>query len=194
MSEKVKCPTCGKLLKVINRNHIDSKKHQNALKKKGLSETNDPVLKFISKKSTRRQKSSSKMTLNKLIERVDKIEFLIRDLKNNQDLIFKSLEKIGGSDSEIFMKKSQQLRKKIAKEDIKNAIAKCIQNNNNRSLWVKIDDVISILRLNREEDRDYFNRILVKMFNHNMIDLAEGGDPKNPVIYRNRQYGMITLQ
>ncbi|MEJ2251219.1 MAG: hypothetical protein P8Y97_16395 [Candidatus Lokiarchaeota archaeon] len=119
MSEKVKCPTCGSLLKAINSRHISSKKHQSALRKKGLSASNDPALKLISQKSTSRQKSSTRISLDNLIKRIDKIEFLVRNLKNNQELIFKSLEKIGGSNSEVFIKKSQEIRRKISTEVIK---------------------------------------------------------------------------
>jgi len=48
MNDKIKCPVCGKELKIINMNHINSKTHQNTLKKKGIEPEDDPALELIS--------------------------------------------------------------------------------------------------------------------------------------------------
>ena len=52
----------------------------------------------------------------------------------------------------------------------------------------------TLLKLYHEEDLKTLTNILIQMFNANIIDLAEGGDPKYPIIYQNRIYGMVALQ
>jgi len=43
----MKCPICDSELKVINTQHIESKKHRKALKEANISEDEDPALEFL---------------------------------------------------------------------------------------------------------------------------------------------------
>ena len=43
----MKCPVCNSELKVINSQHIESKKHRKALKDANISEEEDPALEFL---------------------------------------------------------------------------------------------------------------------------------------------------
>lgn len=192
MSSKVKCPVCGSQLQSVTKKHIDSKKHQEALKKKGIPESQDPTLEILDKKS--QKKEVKKHITGEIDERVVNLEKTVNLLKENQEMILKMLESINLKESNYMNKTSLKPKYKLKIEDIQSAINRCVQNNNNKSLWVKIDDVISILKLNREEDRNNFDKIVIKMFNKNIVDLAEGGDPKYPLNYQNREYGMVALQ
>lgn len=192
MPSKVKCPICGSELTNFTKGHIDTKKHQAALKKKDISPSEDPALKLLKKKT---QTQPVKKQITKGIEaRVVKLETIVNQIKENQGIILKILDSLNIKKINVLKKKSLKPTKKLKIEDIRSAIAKCVQNNKNESLWVKLDDVISILKLNREDDRIALNKSLILMFNKNIIDLAEGGDPKYSLKYQNREYGMIALQ
>ncbi len=190
MPSKVKCPVCGSELASFTKRHIDSKKHQATLKKKGISPSEDPALKLLKKKP----QPVKNQAIRGIEERVVKLETVINQIKENQDIILKILESLNIKETNVLKKKFSKPKKKLKIGDIRSAIAKCVQNNKNETLWVKLDDVISILKLNREDDRIALNKSLILMFNKNIIDLAEGGDPKFPLKYQNRTYGMIALQ
>ena len=189
MSEIIQCPVCNSKLKTITVRHLNSQKHQNALKKSGIDSKTDPALNFIKKKPKK-----SVLTVKELKEisnRLIHLENIVDHLQKNQQKIFDALESLHKNiKSEEILEKYKQLNDK----DIFRAINKCIQMNEGKSRWVKIDDVISILKLNREQDRESLNKLLIKMFNQNSIDLAEGGDPKYPLIFQNRVFGMLTIQ
>ncbi len=184
MNPKIICPVCKSQLQRMTQGHIDTKKHFNALKKAGIDISKDPALDLIKPV----QKKESK---NQFIEQIEyklaNLENAVKHLQLQQEQIFNYLNL--KSDKII-----EQKIRDIKPEDILAAINKCIQNNQRQSRWVKIDDVISLLKINREDDLNNLNNILINMFNKNMIDLAEGGDPKYPIIYQNRIYGMITHQ
>ena len=192
MSSKIKCPICGSLLKALNSRHIDSTKHQNALKKKGIPFSEDPTLKSIKKKIS--SNSSTKIkTINFLSQKIDNLEIVISEIKKNQNLILNILDSANLTPINNSKKKNKQ-KISLNMSDIKSAIAKCVQMNKNESLWVKLDDVIGILKISPEGERAFFNKLLIKMFSKNIVDLAEGGNPKYPLIFQNREYGMIALQ
>ncbi|MHA1492107.1 MAG: hypothetical protein ACTSRI_20945 [Promethearchaeota archaeon] len=195
------CPVCNTTLKTITQKHIDTNKHQNNLKKAGIEPSKDPTIKLIpqpsrSKGSRKaRIQKSTKIESSKLFEQLNKkftvFEKIIEDLQKNQKEIVKRINLIN---KRINLESVEDSKRKLKIDDIVRAINKCIQNNNNESRWVKLDDIISILKLNREIDRVNLNKLLIKMFNKNLIDLAEGGNPKYPLIYQNRVFGMLTFQ
>lgn len=184
MIQKITCPVCKSQLQRMTKSHIDTKRHSNALQKAGIDTLKDPALDLI----TTVQKKKSK---NKIIEQIEhklsNLENVVYQLQLQQEQIFNYLNL-----------KSDKIKKKkvrdIKPEEILGAINKCVQNVQRQSRWVKINDVISLLKIYREEDLDNLNKILINMFNKNMIDLAEGGDPKYPIIYQNRIYGMVAHQ
>ncbi|MHA1151001.1 MAG: hypothetical protein ACTSR8_22495 [Promethearchaeota archaeon] len=193
MSSKIKCPVCGSELKVLNSQHINSKKHQTALKKAGISSSKDPALELISK-SKPKKKTAKSISNKKLEQKITDLEHKISELKKNQALILTILESANLTSLSMSSTQPSQQKIQLKASKIKGAIIKCVQNNKNESSWVKIDDVISILKLNREEERLVFKKLLMKMFSRNIVDLAEGGDPKYPLKFQNREYGMIALQ
>jgi len=193
MSSRVTCPVCGSSLKRMTKSHINTKKHQSALKEKGISPSEDPAKDLMKKKKTKSRTRASASTVQ-LQERLDRIEQAIQQLKSNQQLILEAISSSGISIKPKLSTSKPEPKFVISEKNIKSAIMKCVQNNRNQSLWVKLDDVISILKLNQEEERYKFYKLLVKMFNKNMIDLAEGGDPKYPLKFQNRIYGMVALQ
>jgi hypothetical protein len=193
MSSKIKCPICGSELKVLNSRHINSKKHQKALKTKGISRSNDPTLDLIKKRKSTRKASKSSVIKN-LEGRLNLLEEEISAIKKSQKIILKVMESANLISPKYSTKTDENKKSLLKASTIESAIKKCVQNNQNRSIWVKIDDVISILKLNQEKERSVFNRLLIKMFNKNVVDLAEGGDPKYPLKFQNREYGMVALQ
>ncbi len=182
------CSVCGSKLKNITSRHIKSKKHQDALKKSKTKPSIDQALKLTGAESKSR---SSTKSSNQIVDRLTRIEKVIKDLKSNQNRILMQLKNLSLDSTKPLTIKAKKL---LQSRDILSAINKCVQNNQNHSRWIKIDDVISILKLNHEEDRIYLYKDLVKMFTQNVVDLAEGGDPKYPLNYQNREYGMVALQ
>jgi len=184
MTQKITCPICKSQLQKMTIGHIGTNKHSSALQKAGIDPSKDPALGLI----TTTQKKKSKGKINVQIEhRVSNLEKVVYQLQLQQEQILNH-----------FNLKSDKIKKKkeryIKPEEILGAINKCVQINQRQSRWVKIDDVISLLKINREEDLNNLNKILINMFNKNLIDLAEGGDPKYPINYQNRIYGMVAHQ
>lgn len=193
MSSKIKCPVCGSELKVLNSRHINSKKHQRALKKKGISPQNDPALKYTKTKSSAKRKSQSS-SIVQIKKRIKSLEEAVIEIKRNQSKIIKVLKSANVSKGHYSDQTPSERPSTLKVSNIKSAIVKCVHNNQDESIWVKIDEVISLMKLNRESERKQFNNLLIKMFNKNIVDLAEGGDPKYPVTFQNRMYGMVALQ
>jgi len=189
MSEKMQCPVCNSKLKTMTMGHIKTQKHQNALKKSGIDSKTDPALNFI--KKTPEKPVSAIKDFKEINNRLFHLENIVDHLHRNQQKIFDTLALLNKDfKSEEFF----EIDKQLNDNDVFRAINKCIQMNGGKSRWVKIDDIISILKLNREQNREILNKLLIKMFNQNSIDLAEGGDPKYPLIYQNRVFGMLTIQ
>ena len=183
MTQKITCPVCKSQLQKITKNHLGTKKHSSALQKAGIKPSEDPALDLIEVS----QKKKSKDDTSQILYRLSNLESVVNQLKIQQEQILNYLNiKVG-----VFKKKKVI---EINQEQILGAIDKCVQINQRKSRWVKIDDVISLLKIYPEEDINNFNNVIIKMFNKNMIDLAEGGDPKYPILYQNRIYGMVTVQ
>ena len=199
MTQKIKCPVCGSELKAMTKNHLGTKRHREALQKKGISPKDDPALKYLStgKKPSRaktqinRKKEFSQ--LSEIEKRLINVERIIEELKQQQNMILSFLKQFNFQ-TEQKSRLSKKPKIKLEEKDILTAINICMQNNNYESRWVLLDDVISVLKLNQEEDRKNLYNLLIKMFNKNKIDLAEGGDPKYPLIYQNRVYGTVAIQ
>ena len=184
MAQKITCPVCKSKLQKMTKVHIGSKRHSSALQNAGINPSKDPALVMIP--TTQKKKSKDSIT-NQIEHRLSNLEKVVYQLQLQQEKILNY--------SNL---KSDKIKKKkirdIKPEEVLGAINKCVQNNQRQSRWVKIDDVISLLKINREEDLNNLNKILINMFNKNMIDLAEGGDPKYPINYQNRIYGMVAHQ
>jgi len=184
MSIKMTCPVCKSQLQKMTNKHIDSKKHTSALRKAKIDVSKDPALNLIKKVQ---KKQSKKNNFEQILYRLSNLEKIVYQLQKQQEQI-----------SNYINLKSEVIKKKKIKDvkpkEILGAINRCVKNNQNQSRWVKINDVISLLKLYQEQDLNSFNKILISMFNKNIIDLAEGGDPKYPVTYQNRIYGMVAHQ
>ena len=68
MSKQIECPVCKSKLKTFTMRHINSKKHQDALKESGIESSQDPALKFLpsepEKKKDVDKKEEKKKELN----------------------------------------------------------------------------------------------------------------------------------
>ena len=184
MSQKITCPVCKSQLQKMTKNHVGTKRHAGALKKSGIDASKDPALDLI---VLTKKKESKSNNFKKIELRISNLEKVVSQLKLQQEQI------LNYSNLKIDKIKKKKIRD-LQPEEILGAINKCVQNYRRQSRWVKIDDVISLLKIYREEDLNNLNKILINMFNKNIIDLAEGGDPKYPVIYQNRIYGMAAHQ
>ncbi len=184
MAQKITCPVCKSKLQKMTKGHIDTNKHSSALQDAGINPSKDPALGMI--QTTQKKKSKDHIT-NQIEHRLSNLEKVVYQLQLQQEKI---LNYSNLKSDKIKKKKIRSLKP----EEVLGAINKCVQNNQRQSRWVKIDDVISLLKINREEDLNNLNKILINMFNKNMIDLAEGGDPKYPINYQNRIYGMVAHQ
>jgi len=184
MSQKVTCPVCKSQLQRITKDHLSRKKHLDALQKAGIKISNDPALKLI---KSPQKKANKNTDIEQIVYKLSSLENVVNQLQIQQEQILNYLNIKSDNN------KKKKVRK-ISQEEILDAIDKCVQIYQRKSRWVKIDDVISLLKIYHEEDLKNFNNILIKMFNQNMIDLAEGGDPKYPILYQNRIYGMVAHQ
>ncbi|KKN04023.1 hypothetical protein LCGC14_1101700 [marine sediment metagenome] len=184
MPIKITCPVCKSQLLKMTKKHIGSKKHTDALRNAKIHASRDPALDLIKKVQ---KKPSKKNNFDQIIYRLSNLEKIVYQLQKQQEQI----------SNYINLKREVIKNKKIKDikpKEILGAINRCVKSNQNQSRWVKINDVISLLKLYREQDLNGLNKILISMFNKNLIDLAEGGDPKYPVIYQNRIYGMVAHQ
>ena len=184
MTQKITCPVCKNQLQRITKDHLRTKKHLNELQKAGIKSSNDPALSLI---KTPQKKESKNTAIEQIVYKLSNLENVVNQLQIQQEQILNYLN-IKSDNS-----KKKKVRK-ISQEEILDAIDKCVQIYQRKSRWVKIDDVISLLKIHHEEELKNLNNILIKMFNQNMIDLAEGGDPKYPILYQNRIYGMVAHQ
>jgi len=186
LTEIIICPVCKSELKRFTISHVKSQKHQKALKVSGISPENDPSLKYLKKvKETKTAKA-----LGEFKNRLDRLEELVEILKINQEEIMKNVN----TRSAITLEKPIRKKMIYKKEDILYAINRCVQNNTNESKWVMVDDIFKILNLNNEDERKEVNKTIIKLFNKNIIDLAEGGNPVHPIVYQNKIFGMIAIQ
>ncbi len=119
------------------------------------------------------------------------MEKAVQTLQKQQNVILQKLEFLYENLEVDFR---PEVKRKLREDDIILAINKCVQNSENESRWITLNEIVSVLKLNREEDRTTLNKLLVEMFNKNRIDLAEGGEPKYPLIYQNRIFGMVAIQ
>ena len=172
MTQKVTCPVCKSQLQRITKDHLRTKKHLSALQKAGIKTSNEPALNLI---KTPKKKESKNRDIEQIVYKLLNLENVVNQLQIQQEQIFNYLNI-----------KSDKARKKkvknISQGEILDAIDKCVQIYNRKSRWVKIDDVISLLKIHREEELNSLNNILIMMFNQNVIDLAEGGEPKYPIL------------
>ncbi len=183
MAKKVTCPVCKRQLSRINVNHLRSKDHVAALKKAGILPSKDPTLQL-------QKTTAEKKTSDSNIKRAN-LEKIVQALQMQQIEILQKLEFLY---KELEISFHPEVKRKLVEDDIILAINKCVQNSENESRWITINDIVSVLKLNREEDRTTLNKLLVEMFNKNRIDLAEGGEPKYPLIYQSRIFGMVAIQ
>lgn len=184
MTQKVSCPVCKSQLQKITKEHLKTKKHLSALQKAGIKASNDPALNLI---KTPQKKERKNRDIEQIVDKLLNLENVVNQLQIQQEQIFNYLN----IKSDKVIKKKV---KKIKQEEILDAVDKCVQIYKGKSRWVKIDDVISLLKIHREEELNSLNNILIMMFNQNVIDLAEGGEPKYPILYQNRIYGMVAHQ
>jgi len=191
MSSKIECPVCKSKLQKITMDHISTLKHQKALKKAGIAPKLDPSLKLIKKKPIKSKVKNQTPRIAQIDNRISILEKVVNNIEKRQNELFSMITLLNKG---IKPESSIEIERKIKEKDVLRAINQSIRNNESRSRWVKLDDVISIMRLNREQDRMVLNKMLINMFNKNTIDLAEGGDPKYPLIFQNRIFGMLTIQ
>lgn len=183
MANKIICPVCKKQLSRINPQHLGSKNHIAALEKAGIHPSEDPALKL--------QKTIGKKKISDSNIRLANLEKMVQVLQKQQNEILRKLEFLYENLEVSF---HSEVKRQLGEDDIILAINKCVQNSENESRWITLNEIISVLKLNREEDRITLNKLLVEMFNKNRIDLAEGGEPKYPLIYQNRIFGMVAIQ
>ncbi|MBN1803154.1 MAG: hypothetical protein JW891_16710, partial [Candidatus Lokiarchaeota archaeon] len=188
-----KCDICGQEFKrptsATSSKHINGIRHQAALQKKGIKPSIEVSKKIVSKARTINSTLDSE--LKEMKKRILFLEKAFNVIQNQQNKILKHLNI---TDSQLKGGISIDRSSIIGKNEILSAIKRCVRNNTDGSRWVALDDIISILKLHREEDRSVLNKILIRLFNQNLIDLSEGGDPKYPVYHQNRIFGMVALQ
>ena len=181
ITQKLICPVCLSELREMTKGHINSKKHTKALKSKGIDSSEDPALAMI---PVPRKKLTVDEKIDRLEERIVGLEDIMYQLLLQQETILNHYNLI-----RAIPKKNQP--KNITTHDILEAIYKCTQRNRRKKPWVKIDDVVELLELTREVDIINFNKMLTSMFNKKMIDLADAGNSKHPIIFENRTYGKV---
>ena len=183
MAKKIICPVCKKQLIRINPQHLGSRDHIAALEEAGIHPSEDPALTL--------QKTTGKKKTSDLDIRIANLEKKVQIFQKQQNEILRKLEFLY-EDLEVSF--YPEVKRKLGEDDIILAINKCVQNSENENRWITLNEIISVLRLNREEDRTTLNKLLLEMFSKNRIDLAEGGEPKYPLIYQNRIFGMVAIQ
>jgi hypothetical protein len=184
MTQKVTCPVCQSQLREMNTKHISTKKHSMALKTAGIDSSKDPALDMIAKPQNTIKNDE---LINRLEDRISDLEEIVYQLLMRQEKILNYYELY---DNNL---KDNGVRK-IKIEEVLKAINELALNNKRKDPWVRINDVVNILELNREVDIINLNNLLTDMFKKNMIDLANAGGPKQPIMYHNRTYGKVAIR
>ena len=179
--QKVICPVCFSELREMTKGHISTKKHTKALKTAGLESSEDPSLELI---PIPKKKLTFDDKISRLEERIVGLEDIMYQLLLQQETILNHYNLIRTKP-----KKSEP--RNLTTHEILEAIYKCSQRNRRKNPWVKIDDVVELLELTREVDIINLNKTLTDMFNKKMIDPADAGNSKHPIIFENRTYGKV---
>jgi hypothetical protein len=183
MAQKVTCPVCQSQLQEMTKNHLSTKKHTKALQTAGINSSEDPALDLIPKPQNT---TNNDEIIRRLEDRILDLEDIVYQLLLRQEKILDYYE---------FYENNPQNTGilKIKIEDVLNAINDIAQNNKKKDPWVKINDVVNLLQLNREADIIDFNKLLTEMFEKKLIDLTKAGGLKNPIMYYNRTYGKVAI-
>jgi hypothetical protein len=170
---KKKCQICGAELKNPNSTrHINSQRHQKALKKKGHVESVStvgltPVSSDLGSRVASLESLMSSLT--------SKVNFLIEE--------FTSLQKRMGQIS-ISPKSSE-----ISHDLILNKIDECTKYRRSTGNWITIDDLVSALS-KKTTNWPAIQTTIIKMFDRGLLDLIDGRSSKK-VNMRGRNFGLI---
>ena len=186
----VKCPTCGKELKTLSKSHINSKFHKAALSKKGLSDDQDPALKGKKKKTTTSRKPR-KVASTGITTRIEKLEQQMVELTQKVNSIIKFIRSGGDMGSNKLSHGRNESKGHVFPKNVLKAIKTCLKSKSRDERWVDIDDIVSILKANSNNLRSQLFQTIKEMFYKDKIDLAEGGNPKFPIIIQNHKFGRI---
>lgn len=168
-----KCQICGAELKNPNsKRHINSKKHQKALKAKGHPESVSAVRSTTVSSDLGSRVTSLESSMSSL---TSKINFLIEE--------FTSLQKRMGQIS-VSPKSSE-----ISQDLILNKIDESTKYKRSTGNWITIDDLVSALS-KKTTDWSAIQTTIITMFDRGLIDLIDGKSSKK-ISMRNRTYGLI---
>ncbi|MFX0101923.1 MAG: hypothetical protein ACFFCS_20325 [Candidatus Hodarchaeota archaeon] len=180
------CPTCGSnLSRGITKSHLKTKKHLEALKKKNIKPSDDPALKGISEKVSKPRKVQARQDSN--------LEARVALLERQMSEIIASIRSIQqGLRGERKMVKPNKIR--IKSNEILSAIDTCVRSMRGGSgehRWVDIDDVLGVLNATSEPGKSIVFEIIQELFDKDKIALGEGGNPKYPLVFRNKKFSRI---
>ncbi|MFX0012562.1 MAG: hypothetical protein ACFE9R_19775 [Candidatus Hermodarchaeota archaeon] len=184
MAQKVTCPVCKSKLQEMTKGHISTKKHAKALKNAGVDSSADPALDLIPKPQ---KEINDDNIVNRMEDRISNLEDIVYQLLEQQERI------LSYYDLDINNLKNNG-KQEIKTAEILRAINQLAQNNKRKNPWVKIDAVVNLLNIDSEVDIINLNKLLTDMFNKKLIDLAETGNPKHPILFQNRTYGKVAIQ
>ena len=184
MTQKINCPVCNSLLQEMTKGHLSTRKHTHALKIAGIDPSEDPAFSLIPKVQ---ETILNDATLNQIEQRLVHLEDIVYQLLVQQEKIL-NYYKLDSA------KTRKDRTRYIRSDEILEVINICIQTNKKKNRWVKIDDVVTMLKIKRKRDLESLDRQLITMFNKHLIALGKGGHPQHPINYQNHVYGMVALQ
>ena len=185
----VTCPVCNKEYKTITKRHLVSKAHLANLKKKNISETEDPAKQLApAQKSTTKQRSKSSTTTS---ARVSALERAVADMQATLDRIVSHLRLPSVQDGTGSM---HGRTKTFTERDVKGAVSTCLKARQAGERWVAIDDIVGVLKVKSDSELHGLYQVMEAMFYNDAIDLAEGGEPKYPLRIKGHAFGMAALQ
>jgi hypothetical protein len=171
--KKKKCEICGaELLNPNSKSHINSKKHQKALKAKGHVESVSTVGLTSVPSDLESRVASLESSMSSLNSRVS---FLIDE--------FTSLQKRIGTISV-----SSQSRE-ISHDLILNKIDEFNKDRRSTGNWITIDDLVSALS-KKTTNWSAIQTTIIKMFDRGLVDLIDGRSSKK-INMRGRNFGLI---
>ena len=182
MAQKLTCPVCKSKLQEMTKGHLSTKKHAKALKNAGVDSSEDPALDLIPKPQ---KEVNNDNIVNRMEDRISNLEDIVYQLLLQQERI------LSYYDLDDHKNNGKQ---NIKTAEILGAINQLAQNNKRKNPWVKIDAIVNLLNIDREDDIINLNKLLADMFNRKLIDLAETGNPKHPIMFQNRTYGKVAIQ
>ena len=168
----------------MTKGHLITKKHTHVLKNALIDPSEDPALQLIPKVQESKIKYAP----------ISQIEDRLLNLEDIVYHLLVQVEKILNDYKLESVKTRNERTRYIRTNEILEAINICVQINKKKNRWVKIDDVVDILEVNRKRDLENLDRKLITMFNKKLIELAKGGHPSHPIIYQDNTYGMVALQ